>query len=348
MSLHVTVIGAGVVGLTTAILLLHHGHRVTLVSREFPGTLSIKYTSPWAGAHYRSLAGNNDSRMQKWELISYRTFVELSKTAPDAGVWLMPGVDLYDTPPRKPFWYEREIPGYQVLAREELPEGVAFGHTYDSLSINTSKYLAFLLKLFTTKGGATRRLEIGHLSEAVEEHTDVVVNCTGLGAKTLGGVSDSNVFPIRGQTVIVKSPHPVAKTITRIGEHFTYVIPRDNGEVVLGGTHQAHDETATPVQSTTDAILRRVVEICPELRPLEKIQIVREAVGLRPGRTGGTRLDAEWMNARGSKDVLLVHNYGHGGGGYQTSWGTAAEAVEIIAREMSIRKGLLGGVLSKL
>jgi len=31
-------------------------------------------------------------------------------------------------------------------------------------------------------------------------------------------------------------------------------------------------------------------------------------VGLRPVREGGTRLGASWV-----EDILVVHNYGHGG-----------------------------------
>jgi D-amino-acid oxidase len=34
---------------------------------------------------------------------------------------------------------------------------------------------------------------------------DLVVNATGLGAKSLVGVEDDTVYPIRGQTVLVKS-----------------------------------------------------------------------------------------------------------------------------------------------
>lgn len=30
------------------------------------------------------------------------------------------------------------------------------------------------------------------------------------------------------------------------------------------------------------------------------------------------------------KQVLITHNYGHGGSGFQSSWGTAQEAVRLI------------------
>lgn len=34
---------------------------------------------------------------------------------------------------------------------------------------------------------------------------ELIVNCTGLLASRLGGVEDKNVFPVRGQTVLVRN-----------------------------------------------------------------------------------------------------------------------------------------------
>ena len=53
-------------------------------------------------------------------------------------------------------------------------------------------------------------------------------------------------------------------------------------------------------------------------------RIIREVVGLRPYRASGFVVDAEHF---GNK--LLVHNYGHGGGGVTLSWGTASLAVDL-------------------
>ena len=56
-------------------------------------------------------------------------------------------------------------------------------------------------------------------------------------------------------------------------------------------------------------------------------RVIREVVGLRPYRASGFVVDAEKL---GNK--LLVHNYGHGGGGVTLSWGTASLAIDL-ARE---------------
>lgn len=54
-------------------------------------------------------------------------------------------------------------------------------------------------------------------------------------------------------------------------------------------------------------------------------RIIREVVGLRPFRSEGFVVEAERI---GNK--LLIHNYGHGGGGITLSWGTASLAVDLV------------------
>jgi len=59
-------------------------------------------------------------------------------------------------------------------------------------------------------------------------------------------------------------------------------------------------------------------------------RIIREVVGLRPYRPDGFVVDAQRF-----RNKLLVHNYGHGGGGVTLSWGTASLAVDL-ARDFLI------------
>jgi D-amino-acid oxidase len=45
----IIVIGAGVTGLTTALLLKQKGYHVIVVAKYLPGDTNIEYTSPYAG-----------------------------------------------------------------------------------------------------------------------------------------------------------------------------------------------------------------------------------------------------------------------------------------------------------
>lgn len=69
-------------------------------------------------------------------------------------------------------------------------------------------------------------------------------------------------------------------------------------------------------------------------------RIIREVVGLRPFRHEGFVVDAQRFGRK-----LLVHNYGHGGGGVTLSWGTATLAVELARDFINARKGVRFAVL---
>src|SRR5262245_36198200 len=80
----------------------------------------------------------------------------------------------------------------------------------------------------------------------------------------------------------------------------------------------------------------------PRLRRLARVQVsparvIREVAGLRPFRSSGFRVEAERLG-----DRLLVHNYGHGGGGVSLSWGSASLAVELALASEARRAAVLG------
>lgn len=64
-----------------------------------------------------------------------------------------------------------------------------------SFTCEPSKLLPMLVKRFTKKGGVLVQRKIGNFAQL--NHFDVIVNCTGLGARKLA--KDKNVHPIRGQ-----------------------------------------------------------------------------------------------------------------------------------------------------
>jgi glycine/D-amino acid oxidase-like deaminating enzyme len=63
----------------------------------------------------------------------------------------------------------------------------------------------------------------------------------------------------------------------------------------------------------------------PRLAPVAVApdRVIRQVVGLRPYRRLGFRVATERLG-----DTLVIHNYGHGGGGVSLSWGTARLAAD--------------------
>lgn len=70
---------------------------------------------------------------------------------------------------------------------------------------------------------------------------DAVIVCVGLGAKSLGGVEDHDVYPVRGQTVILRAPWIRFGVTFEDKDAWTYIIPRKSGDVVVGGTLGVND-----------------------------------------------------------------------------------------------------------
>lgn len=66
-------------------------------------------------------------------------------------------------------------------------------------------------------------------------------------------------------------------------------------------------------------------------------RVIRTMVGLRPFRAAGFVLRAQSFG-----DKLLVHNYGHGGGGFSLSWGCATLAADLVADRSPSRAAVLG------
>jgi len=363
--LQIVVIGAGVVGLTTALKLQERGgYRVTIIAETLPSDpKNIRYTSPWAGAHHVSSAGH-DKRLQKLDMDTFKVMWDLSAPGGGAeGCFLrLNQTEYYREEYTQPDPLEI-MPDAKYISKDALIPGAAYGITFTTLTIDTPKYLNYLLSRFLASGGSITRGIVQHINQVIEggatalsgsrgpSHVDAVVVCTGLGARMLGGVEDKAMYPIRGQTVLLKAPWiKYGRTMVEKDGLRTYTIPRRCGDVIVGGTIDNDDWYPTPRPEITRDILNRVLTLCPELAPPEiraarepKVEdllplILEEGCGLRPARAGGVRIEVEWFeDVRGKRKVPVVHNYGHGGFGYQSSIGSAAVALDLL--EAAFKEG---------
>ncbi|KAJ7236029.1 hypothetical protein C8J57DRAFT_1194575 [Mycena rebaudengoi] len=353
----VVVLGAGVIGLTTALRIQEKGgYQVTIVAEVLPSdSKCIKYTSHWAGAHHVSLAGA-DVRQQKMDDETFQTMWELSAPGSSAeSCFLRIREEEYFAEPIAVPEVLQAMPDFKALPSSALPSNAVEGVSFNTLTIDPPIYLNYLMSRFLTGGGSVVRGTVQHLSQLVEREAGIlaggkllsapaaVVVCVGLGARTLGGVEDKDVYPIRGQTVLLKAPWiRFGRTISSRDGLWTYIIPRRSGEVIVGGIKLVNDWHPLPRPETTLDILKRGLALCPELAPpeiraqrdptLEDLQsiVIEEGCGLRPARRGGIRLELEWFQGNDETNIPLVFNYGHGGYGFISSWGSAALALELL------------------
>lgn len=307
----VIVLGAGVSGLTTATVLAETGHAVQVLAASLPpDTTSNVAAAFWYP--YRTLPSAQSVRQA---VASYRQFAALC-SVPGAGVSMRRAFDLSRTPQPRPWWADA-VQGLTAIEAGEAPAGYEHGWCFDAPVIDTRHYLPYLMQRLQDAGGAVqlRRVE----SFADLPGTEPVINCCGLGARTL--CDDPALHPVRGQLVHVDNP---GLTHILLDEHgasgIAYAVPRGD-HIVLGGTASEHDDDLRTRPEEVDAIVRRCAALDPRLRSAAR---QRTVVGLRPGRHE-VRLERDPASGR-----VIIHNYGHGGAGVTLSWGCAHEVVRLL------------------
>ncbi|PWY96605.1 D-amino-acid oxidase [Aspergillus sclerotioniger CBS 115572] len=347
----IVILGAGVSGLTTAYLLSKDAsNSITVLAKHMPGDYDIEYASPWAGANYLPV-GKAGSDHERWERDTWPALRELTKNHPEAGIHFQETIvynrtkdqgsatgEWFSELVQKDPWYMDVVPDFQDIPADQLAPGIDNASKFTSVCINTAVYLPWLVGQCRKNGVVFKRAVLKHIADAATGHhtgqkADVIVNCTGLSSKRLGGVHDDKLYPARGQIVVVRNDPGKMVSIsgTDDGEdEVVYMMTRAaGGGTVIGGSYQKNQWDPLPDPNLATRIMKRAVALCPELvekgQGIEGLDIIRHGVGLRPLREGGPRVEAEKIDG-----VSVVHNYGHGGFGYQASYGCAGDAVKLV------------------
>jgi len=326
----VAVVGAGVVGLSTALKLLEARPNLRVVvlgERVTPDTTS----DVAAGIFYLGLQGPDKATTEKWAHYSWQHFQDLLDLARpwETGVSVLPVLHLsaYQDVTRPLMGklcsvYRDATPRELNLA---LPEGrYLHGKYLHTVQIDTETYLAYLTARVQEKGGEVEVRTVESLG-SLGKKFDVVINCAGLGARKLAG--DPSVLPLRGQVLQVEAPW--VKVALYCDD--VYVIPGQH-YVTVGGTRQYNDWMTEVSPHDSARIWSRATEAFPNLSGAKLLQ---EKVGLRPHRPTA-RVELEMVG-----ELPVVHNYGHCGYGVMSSPGTAADAATLAISWVEGRKGRL-------
>ncbi|KAL2712211.1 D-aspartate oxidase [Vespula squamosa] len=331
--MRVAIVGAGVIGLTSALALKETfpEYQVTIFSSAFtPDTTGDGSAGLWGPF----LLGDTPKEdIFKWAGRTHRLFEKLWRTglAKETGLCLLPIIRVTSENN-----HTNEIPWIKLVygihsltidelkkLNEEHKSNYVNGWHFVTYICEPTRFLPWLTNKFIALGGKLKRRTIRDLGELIDDGYEIVINCSGLGAREL--VNDDTVTAVRGQISRVKAPWVMHSFLVDDDDCY-YVIPNiDN--VVLGGTHQEDDYDLQVREKDTKFIYEGCYRILPSLK---KAEILRSWVGLRPGRPK-VRLEAEILESKtNGKKCHVIHNYGHGGAGLTLSWGCALDVVEIV------------------
>ncbi|KAF6814087.1 d-amino acid oxidase, partial [Colletotrichum musicola] len=217
----IVIVGAGVIGLDIALVLARRGlgRQTTVIAEHFPGDTSVNYTSPWAGANFSAISGSDENAL-RWDRLGYGHLTQLASTvAQESFVKRTPSIEYWDeaVSEDKIKSMSEYLEDFKAIPRAELPDGVLFGVSFTTVTVNAPKHIEYLFNLLKSEYGVQFvKKTLPSIQSAYGLATKIVFNCTGNAARHLAGVEDSKCYPTRGQIVLAKAPH-VQTNIMRHG-----------------------------------------------------------------------------------------------------------------------------------
>lgn len=371
----IAIVGAGVSGLTTAAVLLEKNpsiKKVTILAREIINDsahtdLQHEFTSWAAGANHMSFASKEDTRQQNFDFLTYKKFMKLGREVKQSGIRIMKNKLIMFKKTPTPWYIEKkaceevsEISAAELKYRGLNPK-VYKGFEYLTCTITPYIYLAFLrtelektgkVEILKTPGSFESFKDV---EEFLGETPDLIVNCTGLGARKILSTYScekdevkNQILPLKGQICVINKDLPFqltveelpsekyvanyVKTITN-GRQFSHVFPRSDGYCIVGGISLPNVYDNFKSEEVSKSIISNIKKFVPELEEDGvPIEVTFDYVALRPGRKDGVRLEYKKYG-----DYNVIHNYGIGGAGFQASVGLAHEVAKI-AKESLLNK----------
>ncbi len=300
----VTVVGAGVIGLTTAVELQAAGHTVQVVA----AARGDATTSAVAGAVWFPFRADPPARVNGWARRSRERLEVLAASVPEAGVDVL---TLYEAAEGDEApWWAPSVPDLTWVP--DSPLGCA-AWRFRGPRAEPRLFLSWLERQLQ------RPIHQQTVTSLESLAGEAVVHCTGLGARALTG--DASLQAVYGQVLLV-APGELDMSLSladaRDESAMLYTIPRRRS-VVLGGCAIPCPDTQS---LTPDPVLRELILARARASGLRHGPVLSERAGLRPCRPS-VRLEREGR---------LIHNYGHGGAGYTLAYGCAEEVAALLRR----------------
>lgn len=331
MNKEVAVIGAGVIGLTTALAAQNEGYDVTIYAEKPP----LETTSAKAGAVFEPYQPGDMSveDMLQFVRTGLKAYGEIINDNPEAATGIR-SHDLYSTstgemdPTKIPFL--PAIPGWQLLDEDKTPGDYRSGILLPGVPfIDPTKALPWLTDQFVNKNDGTIRApyrRIVNLDEFIESTPETIVfNCSGLGAGEL--LDDPEIRPVRGQIAIIGYTPDWDHSV--LGDDGYYTFPRME-ETVLGGTVEKDEWVEEADDATIERIINRARVLMPDIKMSD---ITRTYAGLRPYRDSGPNISRDQRSGK-----THVRNVGFGGSGWTFAWGAAEKAISLLDGDIAIQE----------
>jgi D-amino-acid oxidase len=238
----VAVIGSGVMGLTTARLVQEAGFPVRIYTAALPpdttSAVAGGQVSPFG--HYREgeVTPAWIAQFQAAMAFSWKRFQTL--VGDRYGIRWLPTYEETRHQAIPKDWMSPYYPNARLLRRDEHPFPAERIMTFDTMYVETPRFMAWLTEEVLKAGGTIRMRRFDSLADVANLPETLVFNCTGIGAAQLLG--DDQLTPVRGQLAVLRPQHEVRYAFAGDAG---YMFPRADG-ILLGGTFERGVWDATP------------------------------------------------------------------------------------------------------
>lgn len=250
----VCVIGAGCMGLLSAITLARKGYTVKIVAEQFENIASDKAVGLFFPYTAFTPVYNKYQRAQEVSLREYTTIINGTHPfiTPSAAQRLPQYVDLTTKYSRLNFW------GPPRMVTLDFGNGTKHDvREYNTLFIHTFNMMQ-QMKEYATMLGISMQEQ--HVSSFDELQESIILNCTGLGAQQLN--NDAGLIPVQGHIIKLKNqPAACLQYIihVRVMQHgkpaYVYFAPKASG--VLGITYIEGEQRLDTNTHEFDLMLER-------------------------------------------------------------------------------------------
>lgn len=354
MNIQCTIIGGGIHGLSTGILLESLGVKTRIISENFAyldGDDVSTVASNLASASIYPVAVETDT--DEDELIRQcRESFDPFFNASDVPVRKHTHYYLYeeDVGARVPARMDAQhVSNYKGVLPSRSGKSVRDGYICSEYFVEMPEYMPLLYKTYVQLGGETEH----RIIKAEEIHSlpgDIVVNCSGYGSATL--FNDDSMRAMKGHVLEIPydgvAPLEFSYTYTPAEyTHYAYMYPRKetvffDGSYLKGDIVDGEWEGESPTKPITvdgTEIPERLYTVNADLMR-NHIEFSRDDIsvryGYRPYRSDGPRIE---------RDSDIIHNYGHGGAGVSLSWVSAERAVSQITE---VPDGILRDIAAEM
>lgn len=247
----VFVLGGGITGLSTAIVLQSVGLRVTILTQETPRQAAGETPNPLVPTGYAmASAYPHNLRVENLDAISAasQAVLQALHAEANAGVHMYRMFEVYESePPAPPLAEARlnfgQFAGTPAHLKETLNPPCRpgaqhiWGWCFETYFADMPSYMAFLWRLFEERGGVLvssgEKLRLADVLDVTAQAGGLpLVNCLGWGAKNFVGDASDDVI-MRGQQVLVPGA-PLLRDSDNMPLCFNYtptpeVFPRADG-----------------------------------------------------------------------------------------------------------------------